>query len=71
MKKVFAILAVAGMLVGMASCNKVCKCTVTTAGISLKTEIDITDYPDPNVKKCSDLNASETEMGITTSVKCR
>lgn len=58
MKKVLVILAAAGMLFAMSSCSKTCTCTATVAGVSTSTEVNLDDYKDQDIKKCSDLGSA-------------
>lgn len=62
MKKVLFILVAVAALCCSCSSNK-CKCKATTLGISVTTEIELTDG-----QKCSDFNVSADEY--ETSVKC-
>jgi len=58
MKKLLIVLAAAGMLFAMSSCKKTCTCTVTVAGVTTSTEVNLDDYKDQDVKKCSDLGSA-------------
>ncbi len=61
MKKVVLALGVIAMMGAFCSCKKTCSCTMSVAGISQTTEVNMKDY---NVKKCSELTKI-TQNGIT------
>lgn len=55
MKKVLVVLAAAGLLFSMTSCDKKCTCTANVIGITASTEVNLNDFKNDNIKRCSDL----------------
>lgn len=58
MKKLLVVLAAAGLLFAMSSCSKTCTCTVTVMGVTSSTEVNLKDYEDQGIKKCSDFGTA-------------
>lgn len=58
MKKLLVILVAVSLLFAMSSCKKTCTCTVTAMGVTTTTEVNLKDYENYDVKKCSDLGSA-------------
>ena len=72
MKKVLVILAAAGLLFAMSSCDKTCTCKTFLAGnVITENEVEL-DKDNTNVKKCSDMNTYVTDGdGNKTGLECK
>ncbi|MBQ1733010.1 MAG: hypothetical protein II037_12455, partial [Bacteroidales bacterium] len=60
MKKLLVVLAAAGLLFAMSSCDKTCTCKSFLAGnVVTESEVEL-DKENTNIKKCSDMNTYVT-----------
>ena len=60
MKKLFVVLACVGMLAGMVSCKKVCKCYDATGTLSIDEETPVADL---TKEQCKTLNTAYSLFG--------
>lgn len=69
MKRLFVVLACAGLLAGMTSCKKTCECTTWTNGTAATAvETDLAEGKD----KCADMTTFVTEVdSIKTGIECK
>ncbi len=74
MKKLLVILAAAGLLFAMSSCDKKCTCKTYAAGVVLTESEVVLDKDNTSVKKCSDMNTVATLNGdesTKTGYECK
>ena len=64
MKKLFLAMGVVAMLAGLSSCSKTCTCKQSVGGQVMQTVTMETKG------KCSDLNTTQTVMGMTQKTEC-
>ncbi len=72
MKKLLVVLAAAGLLFAMSSCDKTCTCKSFLAGnVVTESEVEL-DKENTNIKKCSDMNTYVTDNnGNKTGLECK
>lgn len=72
MKKLLVVLAAAGMLFAMSSCDKTCTCkTFLVGNVVTEYEVEL-DKENTNIKKCSDMNTYGTDNnGNKTGLECK
>lgn len=68
MKKVLVILAAAGFLFAMSSCNKNCTCKTYVDG---ELKLTVEDFEPAEGKKCADYNTIIEINGKKSGVECR
>ncbi|MBQ2574562.1 MAG: hypothetical protein IKO34_03255 [Bacteroidales bacterium] len=72
MKKLLVVLAAAGLLFAMSSCDKTCTCKSFLGGnVVTESEVEL-DKDNTNIKKCSDMNTYVTDNnGNKTGLECK
>lgn len=75
MKKILLLISAIAGIAAMTSCTKICHCTDHIAGSEFTMDYTLKelqeDYPNDDIKKCSDFDHTSENAGILIGMKCK